>query len=384
MTSLLLDTNILMQEGLSSRNMRILRRLVNASHVEIFIPEIVKKEFLSRRVSEAKQSLEKAKDSLSLVDKNILKDSDVHKKIKIAQAHIREAEVLIEESINNDFSLWKRDLSASILPFRTECMTDVINEYFAGASVYRKPKSREDIPDAIINKSIDALISEKQEITVAIKDGVFKNYLSRNENITIVDSLKEFLDLESNRNKLTELDSLSERISEITQYLSGNTFTAALLLYLTKSSNQIEEVYLEEHEISNKSELNIETFGERINFPQVDTVKNFMIESVDYLSKKFYSLEVSFEANAILYYCADYAEYMHIEEDTNRCVSIENMKSDGICDLSELFKFKFNGYVEIGLKEDLDINAIKLYSDCLSSEVNPIIVDLRIENAEII
>lgn len=73
MISLLLDTNILHQEGLSSGNMQMLHRLVNASHVEVFVPEIVKKEFISRRIMEAREKLKDAQNSLSAVGKKYLK-----------------------------------------------------------------------------------------------------------------------------------------------------------------------------------------------------------------------------------------------------------------------------------------------------------------------
>lgn len=385
MISLLLDTNILHQEGLSSGNMQMLRRLVSASHVEVFVPEIVKKEFLSRRIMEAKEKLKDAQNSLTAVGKKVSKTSDAQTKTNEAQATIKEIDTVVDEIICNDFSQWEKSLSIYILPFKPEVMTEVMDEYFSGGSVYRKPKSREDIPDAIINKSIDELIAEKQKITVAIKDGAFKKHLSKDGNITLVDSLDMFLNIESNKNKISELDALSERTGEIVKYLNGDEFRTLLLSYLTKSKDDIEGIYIEdEDDISNKEELEVDTFGEQINFPQADTVQNLIVEGVNHLSNKSYSLKISFIANATLNYCAYYGDYMYLDEDTCRDVSMDSMNGDGICDLSELLKFKFHGYVEIGFEEELNIDAIKTHSRYLGSETNPITVELEIDNAEIV
>jgi len=384
MITLLLDTNILHQEGLASANMQLLRRLVDVSHVEIFIPEIVKKEFLTRKVMESKEKLKDAHNALSALGKKVSKTSEAQVKTDEAQDNIKQIEVIIEETVYQDFTRWESDFSVNVLPFNPEVMVAVMDEYFSGSGVYRKPKSREDIPDAIINKSIDALIAEKGEITVAIKDGAFKKHLSKDQRIMLVDSLDDFIKLESNSNKISELDALSVKTGEVLEYLSGDSFKALLLEFLTKSNDEIEGIYLEDDDITIKDELEIDTFGERINVPQASTVQNFVVENVSHLSSTTYSLKISFDAKATLSYCAYYQGYMYIEEDTCREVSMDSMNGDGICDLSELFNFKFHGYVEIEFQENLDIDEIKTHSRYLGADANPITAAMDIDKAEIV
>lgn len=384
MITLLLDTNILHQEGLASGNMQLLRRLVDASHVEIFIPELVKKEFITRRVMESKERLKDAQNSLSTVEKKVSKTSEAQAKTNEALSYIKEIEGIIEDVIYQDFAQWENDLSVNILPFNPEDMVVVLEEYFSGGGVYRKPKSREDIPDAIINKSIDALIAEKRKITVAIKDGTFKKHLSKDQRIMIVDSLDEFLNLEPNTNKISELDSLSAKTGEVVEYFSSEAFNILLHSYLTKSSNEIEDIYLEDGDITIKDELEVDTFGEQINYPQASTVQNLVVEGVNHLSSTSYSLKISFDAKATLNYCAYYQGYIYIAEDTYREVSMESMNGDGICDLSELFNFKFHGHIEIEFQDDLDVDAIKTHSRYLGSDGNPINVVIDIDKAEIV
>lgn len=383
MISLLLDTNILHQEGLISGNMQLLNRLVDASHVKIYVPEIVKREFLSRRVIETKEKLKEARNSLSVVGKKISKASDIQSENNRIQTSLKEMETVIEGVILRDFSQWEKNLSASILSFKPEFMTEVIDEYFSGGSVYRRPKCREDIPDAIINKSIDELIIQNEKITVAIKDGAFKKHLRKNPKITLVDSLEEFLNLETNRNKILELDARSEKTGGVIEFFRSNAFNALLHDFLTKSEDNIEEIYLEDDEISDNDELEVETFAQRINFPQADTVENLTIVDVNHLSSSSYSLKISFDATATLNYGANYSSYMYLEEDTHRQVSLDSMDGDGICDLSEFFKFTFYGHVGIEFGDDLDIDAIRAHSQYLGSKANPITAEIEIIKAEI-
>ncbi|WP_206191803.1 hypothetical protein, partial [Shewanella carassii] len=49
MKNIVLDTNILYQEGLSSGRMKVLAKLVDAELIAVYIPEIVKREFITKR-----------------------------------------------------------------------------------------------------------------------------------------------------------------------------------------------------------------------------------------------------------------------------------------------------------------------------------------------
>lgn len=384
MISILLDTNILYQEGLASGNMQLLKRLVDASYVEVFVPEIVKKEFLSRRILESKEKLKEAANSISLVTKKISKGSGAHTKSSEVQAAIKEIEDAIEENIHHDFAQWEEHLSVTVIPFNTAVMVQVMDDYFSGEGVYRKPKSREDIPDAIINMSILELVNDRGEITVAIKDGAFKKYLSKNESIAIVDSLEEFLQLEGNRQKIAALDSISSRIGKITDYLGGDEFKGFLLSYLTRANDKIEAIYLEEDDISNKDELGIDTYGERINWPQAKTVSDLIIGNIDYLSNDSYFLKLSFAAKATLDYCADYVDYVYLDENTDREPSMESMNGEGVCDLSELFDFRFSGHLEIKLHEGMAVEELRTHSQYLGSDTSPIDMELEIDSAQIL
>jgi predicted nucleic acid-binding protein len=64
MKRLFLDTNILCQEGFSSRNMAVLTRLVKAQHLTIYLSEISKREFISRYTFEINEKVKKVTDQI--------------------------------------------------------------------------------------------------------------------------------------------------------------------------------------------------------------------------------------------------------------------------------------------------------------------------------
>lgn len=384
MINVIFDTNILYQEGLASRNMQLLKRLTLAGDVEIYIPELVKREFLTRRVMESIEKLKDTYKNLSFVLKKINKDNELHSKVIEIQKYTRYIEDCLETEIACDFDKWVQDYKTTILPFEVNCMNEVFDEYFLGGGVYRKPKSREDIPDAIICSSIKKLLVDKGSLTVIIKDGFFKKHLESIENINVLDSLEEFFALHENKTRLEQLDALSVKTESIKEYLASQAFNEDLLDCLVKSKELIEGIYLEEDQIRSKELLGIDSFGERVNFPQAENIRDLHISNVVCLSEGIFSLEVTFITNASLNFCGEYSDYMSLAKDANRSVSSDSMNGDGICDLAESRYLIFTGYLQLNIEDELSVDELKIHCKYLGSEKSVLEIDLEIDSAEIL
>ena len=59
MLNVLLDTNILHEEGLNSTRVRRIQRLIKSNDLKLIIPEIVVNEFKSIRIEQANSDLDK-------------------------------------------------------------------------------------------------------------------------------------------------------------------------------------------------------------------------------------------------------------------------------------------------------------------------------------
>jgi len=384
MANVILDTNILHQEGLSSRNMQVLRRLVEVAHIKLFIPEIVKREFITKRVHDSLSKLQGINNNLGSVSKKLERESVLHAKLLGMQETIRSVESDLEKQIVADFDFWASKFLVKILPFNTESMREVMDDYFTGAGVYRKPKSREDIPDAIINMSINELLDKGGTLTVVIKDGEFRKYLKKKENITVVDSISEFLELRNNRVKLQELDEKSNKIEVIKAYLKGVSFNENLRKFLILSEDDIEYVYIEAPDISSKDKLGVYSFGESINFPQASAIESLQVIRVDPLTESTYSVQVSFITWATINYCVEYRDYLFIDEETDRDVVVDSVNGDGICDLSEGWSLRFFGSIELSLSDHINVDKLTTDDIDLNSSHDIKNIEIDIQSAEIL
>ncbi|HDX0918045.1 PIN domain-containing protein [Stenotrophomonas maltophilia] len=81
---LVLDTNILHQENLASANMRTLLRLVESGYVTICIPELVRREYVTKIISECIAKLQAASSQLESLGR-IARISSLNSMVKDVQ-----------------------------------------------------------------------------------------------------------------------------------------------------------------------------------------------------------------------------------------------------------------------------------------------------------
>ncbi|AUI81051.1 PIN domain-containing protein [Alteromonas macleodii] len=384
MRNIVLDTNILHQEGLSSRNMLLLKRLIKAEAVHLHIPEIVKREFISRKIYEAKESLKKSSDSLAILLKKSFYDNNFKDSIVNAQTILNTAEMAIENQILEQFNRWVDDLAVNVIDFKPEDINQVLDDYFSGNGVYRKAKSREDIPDAMICSIITNLLRTEEKLSIVIKDGTFKAHLETLAGITIYDSLADVLEERSLKTEIEQLDNLSEKAETIKGYLSSPQFLEKLYSFLQDTKSEVGELYLEEQDVILNDQFGIQSFGERVDYVDPSTLKELKIDDVAWLENESYSLKISFIAKGTVLYCATYGEYLILEKNLERDVSYDSMNGDGICDLSEVMDLLFEGLITVDIEKELDVEAVKAHCEYLDSPSNPIRISLDIDTVEVL
>ncbi|MDE1509951.1 hypothetical protein PWJ72_10865 [Serratia nevei] len=71
MYNVVLDTNILHEEGLNSAGMGVVNRLVNSGIINLHVPELVIKEFTTKKIDGIIESLLKASGILKSMDRDI-------------------------------------------------------------------------------------------------------------------------------------------------------------------------------------------------------------------------------------------------------------------------------------------------------------------------
>lgn len=348
MHHIIFDTNTLRNEHFNSPRMKILKKLIDENFARIYIPELVRREFLSQKEIDFKSKLKTS--NIIDVDRFFVLDKELKNKLSMTESLIKEISIIIENSIYKEFDGWVKEYSIEILPFDNSKMTEVINNYFSGGTVFKNSKNRSDIPDAMICTSIEELLLKEDEINVLTNDKTFRNYLNKISGIKTFDSTTALLEKEEIVKDLHIIDRKIEKYDLIHSYLLSEIFKRKLFIYLKSESEIINDIYLEDDEITDTSILADSIFFCTLESANSSTLSDLIIKKVELADENEYFLYVSFTAKGSLHFGIEYYEYPKLENNKDRNVEYYNMKGDGATILKEYRLLEFHGTLSINIR----------------------------------
>lgn len=375
MINLVLDTNILHQEGTGSGRMRVLTSLADAGIVKVYIPEIVKREFCTKRISSIQEQLGKVLNHFKNVHKKIELECAVKTSLSSIEAETRGVLESVESNVNEEISTWEKALAVEILPFIAEDISIVLDDYFNGAGAFKSIKNRDDIPDSMIHKSVIRLAERVDKLCLVIKDGTLKKCMVDHPKIEVFESLSDFF----------QLRPIAEHIynDHLKTYFEGTDFSSLLCQYLVTRKEVIDDIYVPDGNVFNTDIIGIEVYNAEVNFPSSERIRDVHITNFYSISKKEFTAEISFVTSAPVHYISDYGSYLELERYSSRDVDMDSMNGEGICDLYETFQAKFVGRIEFSLSEELDFKQIISLTKNLCGIESKINISLDIETAEL-
>lgn len=385
--NVILDTNILHQEGLHSGSMKMLLKIVKSTNVRVLIPEIVKREFITKRVFDAKDSFRTIKGVLFDLRKKMQQGSEMSNSVESVDNAILDIEEKIKNGFADEFDLWCIENDVEVLNFNNELFSSVLDDYFSGEGAFKHPKRRDDIPDSIISHSVLEFLKDNDNVVVVVKDGVLKNHLSKVVGLKVFDTLKEFLDSPKMVELLSEIEQENNNAEILKRIFSNEYFHNNLLENfrenLKKSYGVFQRIYVEESGVGGVGELKLDTFGVSINgiVPDIDEIK---FGKVAYLYPGAMAVGVSMIGISDLHYCSDYVNYMALPAERRELLDLTSMDGRGIVDISERRKVRIDGYLEFYFEQDMaseDLEKILLNDDFIDSSIK---VDFNVTYAEIV
>lgn len=382
MITVVMDTNILLQETLTSRKLQVLGRLAKAYKIKICIPNLVKREFITNRIFESLANLKSANDKVTEVFKAV-NNQRIVVHLTQTQERLKKASSLIEDAVHEDFESWVKSNHVKILNFDPANLDGIFDDYFAGTGVYRKPKYREDIPDAFIGSCVKKLKEEVGELDVICKDGAFRKYLDNVPDCSVHTDLQSYLASERIVEVLKELDAESATIEYIKEYLATPDFLEILTECLASDERMARGIYLID-EITGDQNVVIDHFGLSINGADSKSINQLHFGEVSYIDSGAYSIQCSFIADSTLGYCAEYMDYMRLDEALKSEIDLYSMNGDGICDLVEKRQVAFDGYVEINIPEGMPANEVKAHAQYINTPKRQILITLDIDQGDIL
>nr|WP_284507903.1 PIN domain-containing protein [Caballeronia sp. GACF4] len=380
-----MDTNILHQEGLVSANMQLLGRLAIAGLVQVYVPELVRREFLSKKSELAHSAIADSMKGLLLADKKVGNKTGFHNSVQDVQLTLETLDLKIDEAIEADFKEWEQSTKCILIPFNTQSIEQLFDGYFSGTGPYRRPKARDDIPDAVISACIARLASEQPYTYVVVKDGVLKNHLSSIEKIEVTEDLSAFFAVDQIKDCITELDQQLANVVELKELFARADFRGALSDFLRRATEQFRDVYVEDGEVHGKHRLKIDSFGVSVNYASATDIEELSFGEVIFLEDGRFSIPLQLRTTAEIHFCADYSDYLALLPPRNESVRETSMNGDGICDLEEVRKVNLIGDIEINV--DASMRAAEIADqlvDVSNGVCETITVELNISTAEII
>jgi hypothetical protein len=379
--NLVFDTNVLRHERLVSRNMQLLARLSKSGEVAVSVPSIIQREYQSQRTLEIRDQLDKAQKAISEMGRQLEPQNPVHASISELTEKLKATAVQATEAVPIEFNTWLAALDAAVLEFAPDSIAAVLDEYFSGEGAFRKPKHRDDFPDAIASHEIRTLLQRTDRVHVACKDGAFNNHLRAERRYTLVEGLDQFFDLPEVREILTRLDAQDQHVAALTALFSRDDFRKNLTAYLEKAKDLLESVYIEADELEGLESLEVESWGESLNYARSQSISSIDYGSVTYIDKGHFSLEVEIHTNALLHFACDYSQAQDIA--IERGAEMWSMDGDGVSEMRERRNVSLSGHVELRFDPRFDPREIEIHAQYLMVTPPKINIDLDIQRATV-
>ncbi|MCG7530410.1 PIN domain-containing protein [Psychrobium sp. MM17-31] len=377
MINLILDTNILHQEGLNSGRMQVLKKLIENDMVRLFIPEIVKREFTTKRASEITKALNNMKGDINKLQGRIDFDNDLKSSSQEIEKELNRLKEIVEERVEAEFQTWVNELKVTISIFNPEHIYSVLNDYFSGNGVFRSLKQREDLPDSMIHQTIKQIVSDVGEVHLTLIDGAFKKHMKKAPNVKVYDSLNEFFTIDTIENFLAN--------AQFEQYFSSNKLTTLLMNYLRTQDELISQIYIPDGAVENIDQVGIRIFNAEINYPDAASIDNLSISNFYLISETEFTAAVSFTSRAPLHFISDYGNYLELERDKDRNVDMDSMNGEGICDLYEFYIAEFQGTISFHFDEKYELEQIEsLFDNLTSVDSSTLSISVDIERARLL
>lgn len=377
-----LDTNIIHQETLFSRNMKILERLAISGKVKVCVPELVLKEYVSKKSLEAKELLKKPK-SLFAEIQTLLPNS----KVVPCASKLEELSIEFEKSLELSYieavEKWLKDLKVEVLKFDPSMLSKVFDDYFEGEGAFRSPKFRDDIPDSFIGYSLLPLVDKGEDVNVLVKDGGFNRYLKK-QKLNVFTEMGEFLSSEKVQEFVNQLDAETAHVNELKKFLNSEHAITQLRENISNDKSMLAEIYLEEENISGQQSLGMFVFGTSINGTTPEYIQVLDFGGLSYVEPGYFSIVLRIIADCDVSFAGDYGEYMSLPPSRKRHLDMSSMNGDGWCDLTELRPVELQGYLQVHFDETWTVKDLAKQLADLSDKHDEFSIEFEINSARLL
>jgi hypothetical protein len=324
---------------------------------------------------------EKIADAINEMGRQIDAKGASHRDLAEMRAKFAEIAEAAKKEVETDFTAWLKWTEAHWIAFEPDSMRQVLDDYFVGAGAFRKPKHRDDMPDAIVATGIRAMLSRYQTLHIAIKDGAFRRHLQTEPKYTLVDGLTEFFALEIVANVTKGLDDKEKDLDAQIKLFASEAVKTRIADYLRNAKDLLDDVYVEEKNLTGLEVLEMHIIGASLNYANAGAISNIDIGEPTLIDSGHFSMPVTIRTSAQIHYAASYVEVVAFED--SRDIDNWSMDGDGICDLIEVRDVDLIGFVDLMFPPGLTPAALETHTEYLQAENPKIAISLEIASAQV-
>ncbi|MBA1215899.1 PIN domain-containing protein [Pseudomonas fulva] len=371
-----LDTNVLHQEGFKSQSMRILQRLISAGFVKLFISRIVLREYDTKRQAETCSKLQSARDNLLEINKAFSKSGVQMSELSKLEGEIAKLAPDLDANREASAEAWLRDFQVEIVEADGQIHESAWDDYFSGGGAFKRAKNREDIPDAVIARSLERLASDGEQLTFICKDGQLKKFMGEVPGVQVFSELSEFISSPDVVKKLDELDSHDKAIEAYKAAIGSEEFLVGVVKYFSAADSDFQYATWQGEEIENKSGLPLVAYGDPVVKGVVpQSVRNLRFGPVASIASRHYVVPISFSANARFIFLADYNEWLQAPDDIKEWVDVISSDRAGLCKFSALQNCDITGQVDVHFSAGVTPEGMLIHANYIGTDDSPLDVE---------
>jgi rRNA-processing protein FCF1 len=335
-----LDTSIYRKDPKREKGgFRALKRLCRGQKIKLYIPEVVKREFVSQQRIAVEDDIRR----IFTAAKSITRITKSEKLKHYAQRTIKEADVMaprVGARVRMEFKEWADECHAEALSIRPKHGNRVMDDYFDGNPPFSSPKHRDDIPDSFIFQSIVDLASGHETVYVIANDGGLFNAVEKIKNIKTFKELDEFTSIKECQEALATLtgEIIAENIERARRIIPQQSVSLAMMLDSEIIDALTYRTVHDRHFSEDSSEATISMVG--------DTEPEFDFDNIEYYGGSEIGIPFKATSECTLEYPISKSEYVTMDE-------IESAKIS-VTDLNDHF-FEAEREFPIGIKGTLSV-----------------------------
>jgi len=194
MIHVLLDTSIYRNDPPRRRaGFQTLTKLCTAREITLYVPSIVKREFISHFANKGEAQLAETLAKVKKLSKAPASD-ETRGTVRKAVGALEALTGKYAEFIDSSFDHWLNEVHAEVRELRPECVSDVLDKYFTGGAPFKQIKDRDDFPDAFIWQIVNDVAAGLDELVVVVADNNLREAVSAIAKVRVFENLDAFIE----------------------------------------------------------------------------------------------------------------------------------------------------------------------------------------------